>query len=143
MNTVTSGQTVNLHYVGTFLDGSEFDNSRKRDTPLKCEVGSGALIKGFDNQIMGMSVGETKQFTLNPDEAYGDIIPEAFQTVPRHRFPESFSFKVGHLVEGKGPNGELIKAKIESVEEENIILNFNHPLAGKTLNFEVEILSVE
>ena len=138
---VTKGQNVSVHYKGTFVDGTEFDNSRARGTPIDFEIGSGRMIAGFNDAVVGMAIGETKSITLGPTEAYGQRIDEAVQTVPRAAFGPDFEFEVGGMVQGNGPAGPFI-AKIEALEEDSVVLDLNHPLAGKELNFEIELISV-
>ena len=140
---VEAGQTVNLHYVGTLDDGTEFDSSRSRDETISVEVGSGQLIAGFDSALAGMKLGEVKNITLSPEEAYGEVNPEAYDTVALTSFPENFEPVVGGMVQGLSPNGQPVVAKIEAVNNDSISLNFNHPLAGKTLNFEIELVSIQ
>ena len=141
---VKSGQTVEIHYVGTLDDGTEFDNSRKRDQTISVEVGSGQLIAGFDSALLGMKEGQTKKVRLDPDQAYGSLDEELVQTVPKQAFPQDYEFEVGAMVQGQGPNGQPVLAKIDSVNDDNsIVLNFNHPLAGQVLNFEIELLGVQ
>ena len=140
---VENGQTVSIHYVGTFDDGTEFDNSRAREEAMSLEVGSGQLIPGFEAALPGMIIGEVKNVKLPPEEAYGEVLSEAFQTVPRQAFPPDFEFQEGAMVRGQNPAGQPVTAKINSIDESSVVLDFNHPLAGKTLNFEIEVLSVK
>ena len=86
MKTVEVGNNITVHYKGTLSDGTEFDSSRNRHEPLNFEVGSGAMIPGFDNAVLGMTQGETKEVTLSAEEAYGPRYEEAVQTVPMARF---------------------------------------------------------
>lgn len=139
---ITEGQTVNVHYIGTFDDGTEFDNSYPRGEPISFQVGSNQLIKGFDQAIHGMTIGETKKIRLNPEQAYGEILQEAYQTVPQSAFPPDFDFEVGVMVQGEN-QGQPVRAIIESVSDNTVVLNFNHPLAGKDLNFQIELVSIE
>ena len=143
MSKVESGQVVSVHYVGTFDDGIEFDNSRTRGEPLTLEVGVGQLISGFETALVGMEVGETKKVTLAPIDAYGDVNPEAFQTTSRTAFPVEFEFVVGAGVHGANEGGEPISARIHALEGDNVTLDFNHPLAGKNINFEIELISIQ
>ena len=113
---ITEGQTVNVHYIGTFDDGTEFDNSYPRGEPISFQVGSNQLIKGFDQAIHG--------------------------TVPQSAFPPDFDFEVGVMVQGEN-QGQPVRAIIESVSDNTVVLNFNHPLAGKDLNFQIELVSIE
>lgn len=139
---VTTGHNVSVHYKGTLSDGTEFDNSRNRGEPMSFQVGSGQLLAGFNDAVVGMTIGETKTVTLASNEAYGDPRPEAIQTIPRNAFAPDFEFEIGGTVQGNGPAGPFI-AKIQAVEEESVTLDLNHPLAGQDLTFEVELVSVD
>ena len=143
MNKVENGQTVSVHYVGTLDDGVEFDSSRTRGEPMSFQVGSGQLIAGFDTALPGMVVGEVKTINLTPTEGYGDIDPAAFQSVPKSAFPSDFEFDLGKAVQGQNDEGHIVSARIHSLGEEDIVLDFNHPFAGQNLNFEIELLSVQ
>ena len=139
---VENGHNVKVHYVGTFADGTEFDNSRTRGKTLDFKVGSPGLITGFNNAVVGMTTGETKTITLEADDAYGQVNPNAFQDIPKTQFEEGFVFEVGGSVMGQGPQGPF-RATIHEVQDESVVLDFNHPLAGKDLTFEVEVIEVE
>jgi peptidylprolyl isomerase len=139
---VTNGHNVSVHYVGTLTDGTEFDNSRARGQAVSFEIGSGRMISGFNDAVVGMTVGETKKVTLAPEQAYGTRNENALQNVPRDAFSEDFNFEVGGMIQGNGPRGPFL-AKIHEVGEQEIILDMNHPLAGQELNFEIELVSVE
>ena len=139
---VENGHNVKVHYVGTFADGTEFDNSRTRGKTLDFKVGSPGLISGFNNAVVGMTTGETKTINLVADDAYGQVIPDAFQNIPKTQFDDDFVFEVGGAVMGQGPQGPF-RATIHEVQDESVVLDFNHPLAGKDLTFEVEVIEVE
>tara|TARA_B100000073_G_C23455463_1_gene461122 strand:- start:11 stop:439 length:429 start_codon:yes stop_codon:yes gene_type:complete len=139
---VENGFNVKVHYRGTLSDGTEFDNSRIRGETLDFEVGTPGLIKGFNDAVVGMTKGETKTFSLAADDAYGQVVSEAFQNVPKTQFDDDFIFEVGGAVMGQGPQGPF-RATIHEVQDESVILDFNHPLAGKDLTFEVEVVEVE
>ena len=139
---VTTGHTVSVHYKGTFPDGTEFDNSRIRGEALSFEVGSGRMIRGFNDAVVGMATGETKTITLQPETAYGMPEKDAFQNVPKTAFGEDFTFEIGGMIKGNGPQGPFL-AKIHEVQDDDVVLDFNHPLAGKELNFEIELVSVK
>ena len=141
--TVKSGQTVSLHYVGKFDDGTEFDNSRDREETISVEVGSGEVIPGFDEALPGMKVGEVKSIQVAPDKAYGDVDTKAFQSVPNSSFPPDFQLQEGAMVQGESSTGKPLVAKINSIEQDSVVLDFNHPLAGKNLNFEIEVVSID
>ena len=142
MSAIKNGDKVSVHYRGTLDDGTEFDNSYDRGETLTFEVGVGQMIKGFDSGVVGMTVGETKTIKITADEAYGQRQPEAVQSIPKTSFPENFQFIIGQQVQGTGPNGENISAILISEEEETATLDFNHPLAGKNLNFSVELVEI-
>jgi len=139
---VENGHNVKVHYKGTFTDGTEFDNSRTRGETLNFEVGTPGLIKGFNNAVVGMAAGETKTIKLAADEAYGQPNPEAFQRIPKARFDNDFVFEVGGMVGGNSPRGP-VRAIIREIHENAVVLDFNHPLAGKDLIFELEVVSVQ
>ena len=105
MKTVEVGNNVKVHYVGTLTDGTEFDSSHKRGEALQVEVGSPGLLKAFDEAIVGMTEGQTKEITLSAEEGYGPRNPEALQTVPREAFGSEFHFEEGQTVQGNGPHG--------------------------------------
>ena len=139
---VQNGHNVKLHYKGTLEDGTEFDNSHVRGIPLEFEVGAANMLPAFSREIVGMKQGQKKSFTLVSDDAYGPRNPQATRAIPRESFGEGFEFEVGGLIRGNGPTGPFL-AKIEAVEEKEIFLDMNNPLAGKDLTFEVELLSVD
>jgi len=140
---VKKGQMVSVHYVGTFDDGTEFDNSRVREEGVSFELGSGELITGFETAVTGMKVGDVKKVKLDPEEAYGEVNPGAFQTVSHTKFPPEFEFEVDGMVRGQDHMGQAVVARIDKVNEDTVVLDFNHPLAGKSLNFEIELLDVK
>ena len=139
---VTNGHNVSVHYRGTFSDGTEFDNSRTRGQTLSFTVVDGNMISGFNDQVLGMSVGDTKTFTLTSEAAYGPRDEQAVQNVPRSAFEPTFEFIVGEIIRGQTPDGPFV-AKILSVQDESVTLDFNHPLAGQDLTFEVELVTAD
>ena len=142
MTTVTNGSTVTLHYKGTLNDGTEFDSSYERNEPMTITTGQGNLIAGFETALEGMTAGETKTFTIESADAYGDASPEAFTTLEKTVFPDDFPFETGMTVPLQGPNGQVI-ATLTEVTDTEVTCDLNHPLAGKDLTFEVEVLTVE
>ena len=144
MKTAEVGNNVKVHYVGKLSDGTEFDSSHNREEPLAFEVGSGNMIKGFDRAVVGMTEGETKSFTLSPEDAYGERFEEAIQPVPMAAFGPDFEFILGGTVQGNGPRGPFL-AKIHALEEEaqQVLLDMNHPLAGEELSFEIEMVAID
>jgi FKBP-type peptidyl-prolyl cis-trans isomerase 2 len=134
---VKDGDTVEVHYVGTLDDGSEFDSSRSEGRePLSFVVGTGAVISGFDELVRGGQVGEVRTVRLEPGDAYGEWSEENIVEFPFN--PEQGELKIGDevfLTNGQG-------AIVLEVTEEIVKLDINHPLAGKALTFEVEILAI-
>ena len=143
MSNIQEGQKVSVHYIGKLDDGTEFDNTRFRGQPLSFEIGAGQIIAGFDQALRDMNVGETKNIQLSPEEAYGKIFPDRIHPIPRESFPPEFVFEIGKVVQGQNELGQPVLATVTSFEESSVMLDFNHPLAGKNLNFEIELLSVE
>jgi len=142
MTKVESGNTVSVHYKGTLNDGTEFDNSYTRGEPITFEVGAGNMIAGFDTAIPGMVVGETKNINIVSTDAYGERNEEHVQSVPVTAFPQDYEFTVGTMVQGQQPNGQTFMAKIVDKDTHAVVLDFNHPLAGEDLNFEIELVDI-
>jgi FKBP-type peptidyl-prolyl cis-trans isomerase 2 len=140
---VENGNTVSVHYRGTLQDGTEFDSSEKHGKPLTFQVGSGQMISGFDDALPGMSVGEKKNISIEAGKAYGDSNPELIGDVPKGAFPEGFAFEAGSMVQGQDENGQPLVGVINEEQEETVTVDFNHPLAGKDLNFEIELVSID
>tara|TARA_B100000287_G_scaffold417934_1_gene454267 strand:- start:890 stop:1372 length:483 start_codon:yes stop_codon:yes gene_type:complete len=142
MSKAEKGRMVSVHYKGTFDDGTEFDNSYNRDEPIKFVVGSQQMIAGFDAAVTGMTIGEKKSVRITSDQAYGEVNPGAFTEVPRESFPSDFPLEEGVTVQGTDPEGRPLIGTINKVEDTNVLLNLNHPMAGKDLNFEIELVNV-
>ena len=117
MKTVTDGNSVKLHYKGTFPDGEVFDDSRLRGEAMNILVGQGRLLPSFESALIGMAEGEVKSISLTSKEAYGDRTDNAVVTTPKSAFPENFPFEVGLTVQGTGPAGQPIMAKILSFDD--------------------------
>mgnify|MGYP003649517786 CR=1 FL=1 len=143
MNNIKIGSKVKVHYVGTLKDGKEFDNSITREKPLEFVIGEGTMIPGFENSVRSMGVGEKKTIKVEPKEGYGNINPEAEMVVPRTDFPDDFRFIIDETIKGKRKDGQPAMAKIVEVTKKEVTLDMNHPLAGKELNFEIELLEIE
>jgi len=143
MSLIKEGHNVKVHYKGTLNDGTEFDNSKNRGTPLEFKVGSGQVISGFDSAVKGLGLGEVKTFTLPPEEAYGEVNPDAIRETPKAAFPADFDFSVGTTVQGQNGSGQPLTAKILSETEDSVLLDHNHPLAGESLTFEIEVIEYD
>jgi peptidylprolyl isomerase len=139
---VKQGDSVKVHYVGTLNDGNEFDNSYKRGSTLDFQVGAGQMIKGFDNALVEMTVGDKKTINIKPEDAYGDRKEEAIMSVSKENFPPDFVAVEGEMVQGRTEGGQPINALIIEVQDNDIILDMNHPLAGEELNFEIELVEI-
>ena len=138
---VETNTKVNVHYVGTLEDGSVFDSSRKRNKTFEFTTGTGQVVPGFNDAVIGMQVGQTKTVTLTPEQAYGPVNQNAYQVVPKTSFEDGFDFTKGNPVSGSN-NGQRFQAVIEGTTDNHVVLNFNHPLAGKSLTFEIEVVEI-
>ena len=137
-----NGDTVSVHYKGTFQDGTVFDSSHDRGETIDFQVGAGQMIKGFNDAVVNMKVGETKNVTVVPEEAYGEVNPNALMEFPKTVFPEDFALKEGEVVQGNSPAGQPMIGTINEVQDETVVVDFNHPMAGKELNFEIELVEI-
>jgi len=134
------GDTVRVHYRGTLADGSEFDCSEGRD-PLEFEVGSGQVIPGFDAAVSELEPGESATVTIPADEAYGERNETAIQVFPLDFFGGQVP-EVGWAVELATEDGQRVPATVAEVTEDSVALDFNHPLAGQDLTFELNLVEV-
>jgi FKBP-type peptidyl-prolyl cis-trans isomerase 2 len=141
MTDATPGKTVRIHYTGTLSDGSTFDSSSGRE-PLEFTVGSGQIISGLDRAIEGMAVGERKTVEVPAAEAYGPRNPEGVQSVPRDQVPDHIPLDPGTQLQVQTGDGRTLPVTVTEVSEEVVVLDANHPLAGKDLTFEVELVEV-
>ncbi|AUQ51150.1 peptidyl-prolyl cis-trans isomerase, FKBP-type [Phaeobacter inhibens] len=141
MTEVKSGDTVRIHYTGKLTDGSVFDSSEGRE-PLEFTVGSGQVIEGMDAGLVGMTAGETKTLDIPADQAYGTSHDEARQTIPREGIPDDIPLEVGTQLQMQAPTGEVLPVTVVEVTEATVTLDANHPLAGKDLIFDIELVSI-
>jgi len=142
MSIAKNGDKVKVHYIGTLKDGTEFDNSRTRGEGLEFTIGDGRLLKGFNDTVDGLKVGETKKIDLEANEAYGEYQENAVITVKKTEFPKDMEFILEGVVHGQDAQGRPIQGQIVKIEEEEVELNMNHPLAGEDLAFEIELLEI-
>ena len=132
---------MTLNYTGKLEDGTIFDSSLVEGRePLKAKLGEGQLIPGFESGLIDMTVGENKTVEINPTEAYGDYNDELIVEVPKNNVPENV--EVGMMLQTFGPMGPSI-VKVLEIKDEVVVLDANHPLAGKKLTFELEVVGVE
>lgn len=141
MQQVKDGDKVKVHYHGRLASGETFDSSAGRQ-PLEFEVGSGAVIKGFDDGVRGMSVGEKKTISIPAEEAYGPHNPEMMIEFPKERFPQEMTIEVGMTLMMNNGAGQQFQVMIAEIKEEIVILDANHPLAGEELIFDIELVEI-
>jgi peptidylprolyl isomerase len=136
-----NGDTVRVHYTGRLEDGTEFDSSVGKD-PLEFQVGQGQLIAGFEQAVVGLAPGETCSITLQPAEGYGESDPSMIQDVPRQMMPQGVEMHVGMVLQGKTPDGRVDQFVVLAFDDDAVRLDGNHPLAGKVLNFDIELVEI-
>ncbi len=141
MEKAANGKFVSVEYTGTLQNGEVFDSSKGRQ-PLEVHMGAGQMIPGFEKALQGMALNEKKTFTLSPDEAYGERDESCTQSIDRKEVPPGFTPEVGMTVGLSAPTGQQIPAQITEVTDEKITLDLNHPLAGESLVFDVEVVGI-
>jgi len=138
--TIKEGDKIKVHYIGTLKDGTEFDNSHKRGTPLEYTVGSGEIIKGFDEAVIGLKIGDKKEIDLTPDKAYGDRNDQLVQKIPKEKMNIGKDPEPGMQLMVGSKEGPQFPALVKEVTDTEIVLDLNHPLCGKDLHFALEIV---
>jgi len=138
---VSEGKSVKVEYT-LKVDGKEVDSSKGRQ-PLEFKAGSNEVVPGFEKAVMGMKVGEKKSFKVSPEEGYGAVNREAIRDVPRKELPADLTPKAGMTLYAQAKNGQHFPVKIMEVKKDVVVMDFNHPLAGKTLNFDVEVVDIK
>lgn len=140
---IAKGHKIKLDYEGKLETGEVFDSSKHGDHshPLEFEVGSGMVIKGFDEAVLGMKIGEEKEFKINPEEAYGEYNPSLKREIPRKAIPIEQELKAGMTLMMRTPQGDM-PLNICEVKKEVVVVDLNHPLAGKKLIFKIKILEI-
>ncbi|MBI2656482.1 peptidylprolyl isomerase [Candidatus Woesearchaeota archaeon] len=133
------GDKVKVHYTGTLDDGTVFDSSQGRE-PLEFTIGEGHVIPGFENGIKDMKVNEEKTIKITAKDAYGNINEQLIIKVPRDKFPPQI--EVGGRLVLKGPKGQNIPGIVHEVNEDNVVVDLNHPLAGKELTFKIKVVGI-
>jgi len=140
MEQIKEGASVSVNYTGRLEDGTIFDTSLQEGrNPLTAILGQGQLIPGFENGLMGMSVGEKKTIEIQPEDAYGEVNPQLTQEVPLDKVPDNV--KVGDMLQGQNQYGP-VQVTVKEVNESTVLLDMNHPLAGKKLIFDLEVVSI-
>ena len=141
MSQAKSGDTVKIHYTGTLDDGTQFDSSSGRE-PLEFTLGSGQVIPGFEQAVEGMAVGDSKSVNIPPEEAYGPRHEQMIQEVPKTALPDDLDPVEGMALQAQGQDGKVINLTVTAVQDESITVDGNHPLAGKALNFDIELVDI-
>jgi len=135
------GDTVRVHYTGQLNDGTEFDSSRERE-PLEFEVGSGQVIPGFEAAVEGMTPGATTTTTIAADNAYGPRRDELVVDVDREQLPADMELEVGQALQVKDQNDQPFVVHVAEVQPDKVKLDANHPLAGRDLTFDIELIEI-
>lgn len=136
-----TGDTVRVHYNGTLEDGTQFDSSHDAE-PMEFSMGQGQLIAGFEAAVSGLTPGESCTVTLAPEDAYGEPDADMVQDVPRKLMPEGVELQAGMVLQGQSNEGRVDNFTVVSFTEETVTLDANHPLAGKSLTFEIELVEI-
>jgi peptidylprolyl isomerase len=142
MKQAQQGDTVVLNYTGSFSDGSTFDSSEGRD-PLEFQLGSQQVIPGIEKAVTGMTVGEKKNVTVTPDEGYGERDETRLQDVPRTQLPADLPTEPGTHLAMQTPDGQTVPVTVAKADDETVTLDANHPLAGRDLTFDLELVGIK
>lgn len=142
MQTVKNGDTVRVHYHGRLTNGATFDSSEGRD-PLEFQVGAGMVIKGFDNGVLEMHVGDKKTLQIPVDQAYGPKNEELVMDFPKANIPADLNPEVGMELQMSNAQGQVFPVKVAAIGTEFITLDANHPLAGEELVFDIELVEIK
>lgn len=142
MSQVKANDTVKVHYTGKLKEtGQVFDTSAERE-PLEAQLGQGALIPGFEKGLVDMKVNEKKTIEIPKEEAYGEVMQELFHKVPKDQLPSEVKPEVGMGLMAQNPDGTERQLRVAQVEEDHIVVDANHPLAGQDLVFELEVVGI-
>ena len=138
---VQAGAEVSFDYTLTDDSGKVIDTSQGKE-PMHYTHGKGQIIPGLEKEITGMAVGGEKKVTVKPEDAYGPVDTRAFQEVPKDKLPAE-ALKVGTVLMAQGPQGQGVPVRVHEIKDKTVIMDFNHPLAGKTLSFAIKITDVK
>jgi peptidylprolyl isomerase len=139
--TAKNGDKVKVHYTGKYEDGNVFDSSIDRD-PIDVELGAAQVIKGFEDALVGMETGEKKTITIPPDQGYGNHDPALLIEIPNANIPDNVTPEVGMKLKLRDNKGQSVLVTVKEIGNESIKLDANHPLAGKTLVFDIELVNI-
>jgi FKBP-type peptidyl-prolyl cis-trans isomerase 2 len=135
---VKTDDVITVHYTGKFEDGNVFDSSLDRE-PLEFKVGEGKIIPGFEEAVIGMAEGESKEIEIPSEKAYGDVREDLVEEINKSNLPESIDPKEGMELVSKNPEGQELIVKIKEVKDDTIVIDANHPLAGQNLFFDIRV----
>lgn len=141
MSQVKKDDVIKVHYTGTLTDGQVFDSSIDRE-PLEFKVGAGQMIPGFEKGVMNMELNEKKIVEISANEAYGEVKEELFQEISKSQLPDNLDPEVDMALAAQMPDGRTQQLRIAKVQEDTIVVDANHPLAGKDLKFEIEVVQI-
>ncbi|MEJ2740800.1 MAG: peptidylprolyl isomerase [Dehalococcoidia bacterium] len=141
MSEVKTGDTVQVHYTGRLETGEQFDSSKERD-PLQFTLGNGELIPGFENAVIGMNVGDVKTIQIPSQEAYGPYMENMKITVDKAKLPEDMELKIGMNLTLRGSDERKLNVRVIDIAENTVTMDANHPLAGKDLMFDIELVKI-
>jgi peptidylprolyl isomerase len=141
MEQARHGDTVKVHYIGTLYDGTLFDSSAGRD-PLRFTIGGGLVLPGFEEAVVGMTPGQSKQTTIAAADAYGPRFDEMIVSVEKENLPGDVELEVGQQLQLNQPDGRALLVQVAEVGDTTIVLDANHPLAGSDLNFEIRLVEI-
>lgn len=142
MTQAKRGDTVRVHYRGTLDDGTEFDSSAGSD-PIVFTIGAGQVIPGFESAVEGMSAGDRKTERIEAENAYGGRRDELVFTVGREQMPDGADVEVGDMLRVGFPDGSSAAVQVAAMDDQSVTLDANHPLAGKNLTFELELVAID
>jgi FKBP-type peptidyl-prolyl cis-trans isomerase SlyD len=138
---IQAGSEVTFDYTLTDESGAVIDSSKGKE-PMHYVHGRGQIISGLEKELTGMAVGAEKKVTVKPEEGYGPIDPRRFHEVPKDKLPPD-ALKVGAMLMAQGPQGQGVPVRVHEIKEKTVIMDFNHPLAGKTLSFDIKITDIK
>jgi FKBP-type peptidyl-prolyl cis-trans isomerase SlyD len=138
---IQTGSDVAFDYTLTDESGTVIDSSKGKQ-PMHYIHGQGQIIPGLEKELAGMAVGGEKKVTVKPEDGYGPINPQAFQEIPKEKLPAD-ALKVGTMLMAQGPQGQGVPVRVHEIKENTVIMDFNHPLAGKTLSFDIKITDIK
>lgn len=139
--TVKDGMMVSVEYTLKGADGKVIESSKGKE-PLKYIHGNKMMIPGLEKELTGMKVGGEKHVTVKPEDAYGPVNKNAFQEVPKEKLPPN-GLKVGAILAAKSPEGHVVPMRVHQIKEKTVVMDMNHPMAGKTLVFDIKVLDIQ